>query len=127
MSIDTISDSSIVSNDMASHTLRLISMFSHLSRSGCSNLCSIGCIEMITYTSLPVAIEGDCSSNSMRKAKASDSFADVSILSSCLGISGPDFSGISCVKMVTNECSPVAIKRNCSFDLTGVKKTLRTF
>ena len=120
-------NSSIISNDIACHTLRAISMISHLSMSRRSNLCSIGCVQMITNTELPVAIEGDCSCNRIGEAVASDSFTDISMISRYSVSSGPNFMWIGGVKMVTRGCPPVAIKRNCSCHLSSVNKTLYAF
>ena len=119
--------SSIVGNDIACHTLRGISIPSHLSRSNCSNLCSIGRIEVIANTALPVAIEGNCSCNSVREAVASDTFTDVSVLSSHSRSSGPNFLRRSCIEMITNSWLPVVIERNGSCHLSFVKKTLSAF
>ena len=119
--------SSIVGNDIAYHTLRVISMPSHLSSNGCSNLCSIGRIEVIANTALPIAIEGNCSCNSVREAVASDTFTDVSVTSSHSRSSGPNFLRRSCIEMIANSRPPVAIERYGSCNLSCVEKTLSSF
>ena len=81
-SLERYHNSFIVGNNIADHTLILVSMIPHLSKSGCSNLYSIGGVEMVTNTVLPVAMERDCSRNTRREAIASNSLTDVSMLSS---------------------------------------------
>ena len=116
--------SSVIRNDIACHTLRDISVIAHLSRSGCSNLCSIGRIQMISNTELPVAIEGNCSCNCPRVAIAGDSLADVSIKSR-----GSNFIRVGGVEMIIRGWTrpPVAVERNSSAHLSRVNKTRYAF
>ena len=102
-------------------------MISHLSKSGCSNLCGIGGVEMITNTVLPVAMERNCSWSTRWEAIASNSLTDVPMLSSYTRSSGPNFWWSSCIEMVANSRSPVAIERNSSCHLSSVEKTFGTF
>ena len=108
---------------MASHTLRCVSMTPKLSMNGCSNFSTIGCIEMITTMTVPVAIEGNYSSNCTREAIAGNFFTDISMLSFMSASSGPNLMGTGCVKVITNRCFSV----ESILDLPGVDETLYAF
>ena len=117
-------DSSIIRNDIACHTLRAVSITTHLPTNRCSNLCSIGRVQVISNTELPVAIEGNCSCNCTGEAITDNSLTDVSMKCCC-----PNFIRVDRIKMVIWGCPgpPVAIERDCSYHLSGVNETLCAF
>jgi hypothetical protein len=95
----------------------------HYSGSGCSNLCSMGGVEMVSNTELPVAIERDCSCNGPREAIAGNSLTDVSIKS------GSNLIGLNRIEMVlrVRPRPPVAMEGVSSIHLSRVNKTLCAF
>ena len=120
-----IHNSFIVGKDITGHTFVPISILPRLSNSGCSNLCHVGGVKMITTT--PVAMERDRSRNRTGEAIANDPFTDMSMLSSFPRSSGPNLWRCSSVEMVTKSWIPVSIERNGSCHSSSVDETLGTF
>ena len=109
------------------NTFKHIAIVSTLSGSGCTNLFSISCVEVITYCCSPVAIQRYWSVNLACKKVTGNAFRRVAMVSNLPWNNRSNFWWISCVEVISYATLPVAIKGTqhpwiCTTACNGQKK-----